>query len=216
MEQPLSAAATISGPARIAQEIARLRSEVSGLEATMPVTVVKTTDPTGANVMPAGTLWINKTDARIYVSAGAGTWVSADAQRRSAFVATAECTTSTAPVALSGPTITIYVPPSGIVGFWIDAELHGGTSGAGTFAGVLGVYDAADIPTAATMLQSLNTSYERRVAAAGNSFGASPPYGGWIVHRASPGFHTYRAAYWSAGGGVSVCFQNRRLWVATF
>lgn len=207
---PLAAAAS-----RLSNWVYELRALAARIEEQHPTTVVQLIDP-AAQVMPAGTLWVNSDSARIFVSNGAGAWVSADAQRKTAFIAPEACTADTAGLYLGGPAVSVYVPPGGIVGFYVDAEIKAGTSGAGTFAGVIHIEDSIDIPGSFVVLQSLSTTYDRRITAPGSTFGTTFGYGAWIVHRATPGWHTYALRYSSAGGGATVCFRSRRLVAATF
>lgn len=215
MADPLRPQATVDAASRLASDIATLRSETEEIERGWPITIVRTSDPTGADLAREGTVWINQTSGRMYVSAAPGTWVSADAQRLYAEDLSTVCTTGTNLGA--GPGITIYVPPNGIVGFAARLESIAGTVGPATYAAGTAIHEPTDFPGTMQLVQQLDASqYLERASVPANANGTSMPYAGWIVHRATPGTRTYTLYYSSAGGGANVCFRNRRLWVATF
>lgn len=213
MPDPLLPQATATAATRLSFDISDLRGIVEEIERTHTTTVVQTTDPSALNDMKAGSVWINQTTSRMFVSAGSGVWVSADAQRKFGEDLAQVCTTGTS---AAGPALTVLVPPTGIVGLMTDAEIRGGTIGAGSFAATTLVTEATDFPGGVNMTTSSDaTQFLRRLSVPANPNGTSYPYAGWIVYRATPGLRTYTLAL-NAAGGANVCFQNRRLWVATF
>lgn len=214
MADPFRPQATVDSASRLASDISTLRSETEEIERQWPITVVRTVDPTTSDLAREGVVWIDQTSGRMFVSASPGVWVSADAQRLYAETAAQVCTTTSV---WSGPNISIYVPPNGIVGFYAQADGKAGTVGPSSFAGAMLAREATDFPGTMNLIQFTDpTQFNQRTAVPGNANGTGVPYGGWIVYRATTGVRTFELGYSSAGGGANVCFQNRRLWVATF
>lgn len=200
---------TTEAAGRLTSQIVALTDAISRIEQRPNLTVGQG-DPTG--VAPAGFLWIDGVNGHLWVSAGDGGWVTADMQRAYNVDPGTYCTTGTTGD-FAGPNVTLYVPPNGYIGVFMDADLQASAGGA---SASMWLYDGVDIPGSFLTLQSSQTAFEHRVTVSSSSFGTNPPYGEWIVFPATPGIHTIQPRYVSAVGGQQVCFRNRKLWVVTF
>lgn len=213
MPDPFRPQTTVDSAARLAADVSTLRSETQEIEQGWPITIVRTTNPSGTDLAREGTVWINQTSGRMYVSAAPGTWISADAQRLYQENLAQVCTTTST---AAGPSVSIFVPPNGIVGFHARMEAHGGTVGPASFSAVSRLVEGTDFPGGVDLtLETVTAGFVERSSVPGNLLGTLPQYAGWIVYRATPGLRSYNLTYIS-GGGATSCWQNRHLWVATF
>lgn len=199
---------TTDAAQRQVASITELRDWLTRLEG-RPGVMVGVGNPSG--VAQPGSIYIDKPNGHVWVSAGANGWVTADMQRGYNSDASTYCTTGNTGD-FAGPDVTLYVPPGGYVGVFMDAELQM----LGTATANIYLYDGVDVPGSFTVLQSGQPSFERKVTSSLNPFGTSEAYGEWLVFPATAGKHTFRPRYLAATTGQNVCFRNRKLWIVTF
>jgi len=106
---------------------------------------------------------------------------------------------TTAWTALSGPSVTVNVPASGLVrlSFYFETE-----AGAGVDAASAEVFEATDFPD----------GWGNTVTTVDGDSGSA--FGGSFEYYPTPGERTYELEYQESGTNTSsVEFYNRRLWV---
>lgn len=125
--------------------------------------------------------------------------------------ATEVTTTSTVPVDLGGPKVTVKVPEGGMVA--VQAEAFMRATGANNAARAY-LYEPTSVPNPTMILRSESTAnFQFRTSLPGSGDGATNRVrGGWIVMPVTPGTKTFELRY-STSGGTAI-FKDRALRVA--
>lgn len=122
-----------------------------------------------------------------------------------------QSTTSSGPVDLGGPSITIQVPVSSFVAVYAQADMEG-SGGVGVTTDIFleevnGDFGANGILQNTGLYATVGTT-------PGFSNGGPPPVVGPLTFPASAGVRTYKMLY-SVQPGDTGLFKNRKLWVWT-
>jgi hypothetical protein len=121
-------------------------------------------------------------------------------------------TTSSSPVALSGPQVKVSVPKGALVA--VFAQVEGRVTGGGGNEARVYLHEAEFLPNPVRLMNFANAGFETRQTAPGtadNDGVISQARGGWIVLAPPPGKSVFSLRY-EATGGTGI-FRDRRLWV---
>jgi hypothetical protein len=118
-------------------------------------------------------------------------------------------TDSLTPVDLGGPSVTVNVSQSGLIGVFARADLGRGR---------VTLSEPTDFdPPLSLLANCCSSSFVRGWTAAGNTAGtANATFATRLILEATPGVHTYRLEYQAYGPDASTRpgrFRNRKLWV---
>lgn len=121
-------------------------------------------------------------------------------------------TTSTTPVDLGGPAVTVDVPKGALIAIYAEVEMRS-TGGAGNDAQVF-IQEPTLFPNPSRILSGSHNQFRiRRTAPGSEAEGVtSRARGGWIVLASNPGVKTFSLRYRTTGG--TAIFKNRKLWVS--
>jgi hypothetical protein len=124
-------------------------------------------------------------------------------------------TTSSAPVDLGGPHVTVKVPKGGLVAILAEATMRVTGGGANNEAQVR-LFEPTSLPNSPTIMATGSNAFENRFTAPGpgaqNGAGGDLR-GGWLVFSAGSGVRTFSLRYAKQGGGTAI-FRNPRLWIS--
>jgi hypothetical protein len=118
-------------------------------------------------------------------------------------------TQSNTPVDLGGPSVTVTVPPSGLIAVFARATPSSPPSGE---ADVL-LSEPTDFDPPVRLLAACCSNTRTEWTEPGGAV-IDRLKAGWLVLEATPGTHTYKLVYQEAHTGGTSHFSNRKLWVA--
>jgi hypothetical protein len=119
-------------------------------------------------------------------------------------------TTSSAPVDLGGPTVTVTVPEGGVVELFAQADIS--VSGGGTPTGKVDLVEPTLVPNPTGVMASASKTFQTRRTSPGSAdFNGviNATRAGWITLVPPAGTYTFALRYETSGGTAT--FQNRTL-----
>jgi hypothetical protein len=140
------------------------------------------------------------------VTTGKTSFISSNSQSSSV------STTSSSPVDLGGPSVTVTVPDGGVVELFAQADIS--VSGGGAPGGKVDLFEPSLVSHPASILSSPSSTFQTRYSSPGsNDFNGvvNATRGGWVTLAPPPGTYTFSLRYETSGGTAT--FQNRTLLV---
>jgi hypothetical protein len=134
-------------------------------------------------------------------------------------------TSSNTPVALGGPSVTVTVPPSGLVSIFARAEIKAVRGPSGGASGAINVTGTKLHPRTFILLDDAPTYTKKWTGGDGlcglddDNVGrcgtTNPTHNHWVVLEAAPGRRTFSLVYRTPGphDDDTASFRNRKLWV---